>query len=392
MSVSEDSGTSGTMRLRRLSVHILILLISIIFSLLVCEVLIRVATPFPIGTKSHRVADARFGYRLTGAGVDVNGFRNSEGKLSNYVVAAIGDSQTYGNNVTAEESWPGVFEKISGQATYNFGVPSYGIYTYHALTLDALERDGTRVIVGIFPANDFVKAFSYCDILEGGSPFWTREQTRLGLEGLSQSGSNFCQRRTTSSFRITLTENVALLSAFQALAVPPIKRALISLGLKDSAHDMYTFGGSIPPVRKDYVDEDVISSNLASPEVSSMLRDFERFAQDWTRRGTGRVFLLIIPSKEHVILEALKRRGVVDTAEPQFVSSVNSELKLEERVAEVATRLGIPNKSAIEALVDALDSSIEAGRIFYPDEDGHPYGDGYAAMARAAAELVESNR
>jgi hypothetical protein len=380
------------MHLGRWATNLLTLFVSLALSLLVCEGLLRVTTPFPIGTKSNRLLDPRLGYRLQpGSGdVDADGFRNSSEKAAAYQVAAIGDSQTYGNNVEAKDSWPSALERMTGLPTYNFGVPSYGIYTYHPLVLDALEHDSKHIIVGLFPANDFVEAFSFCDIAEGGSPFWRDEKARLNLEALSNSDPKFCQRRTTSSFRTALIENVALLSAYQTLMAPKVESLLSELGLRASQHEKYDFPENIPSVRIDYVKENAVSSDLRSPEVATMLRDFERFGRDWVEKGRGRVSLLIVPSKERVIFQLLSRRNLLDAAQPEFLASVRSEKSLEDRIREIAQILGLPLVDAVDSVTDALDQSIKAGRTFYPDNDGHPYAAGYEAVALAASHLAVS--
>lgn len=62
----------------------------------------------PIGTRTHRSIDEKYGYRLDPALGDVGkaGFRDPPGAGHDFQVAAIGDSMTYGNNVDSAHSWP----------------------------------------------------------------------------------------------------------------------------------------------------------------------------------------------------------------------------------------------------------------------------------------------
>ena len=164
----------------------LALAVSACLCIVAAEVALRFFTPFPLGTMTHRLPDPNLGYKLDPALLDVddNGFRNAPGKRDAYEVAAIGDSMTYGNNVASAESWPAAFERLSGMSTYNYGVGSYGIYSYHALVRQELERGDKKIIVALNIGNDFAKAFSYCDILKAQSVFWREEKSRLALHEL----------------------------------------------------------------------------------------------------------------------------------------------------------------------------------------------------------------
>jgi hypothetical protein len=128
-------------------------------------------------------------------------------------------------------------------------------------------------------------------------------------------------------------------------------------------------------------------ADLNSPEIAAMFADFERFAADWAERGAGRVGLLVLPTKERVIFEHLRRRGQLATAEPGFIGSVERQIALEEKIREIAHRLGLPYRSAVAETADALQEAILAGQRFYPDSDGHPFESGYEAFARTASSL-----
>ena len=181
----------------------LALAVSACLCIVAAEVALRFFTPFPLGTMTHRLPDPNLGYKLDPALLDVddNGFRNAPGKRDAYEVAAIGDSMTYGNNVASAESWPAALERLSGMSTYNYGVGSYGIYSYHALVRQELERGDKKIIVALNIGNDFAKAFSYCDILKAQSVFWREEKSRLALHELESSNlENRCASNGSGRF------------------------------------------------------------------------------------------------------------------------------------------------------------------------------------------------
>ncbi|TCN31436.1 hypothetical protein [Sinorhizobium americanum] len=373
--------------------NLIALLVSVILAFGAGEAMLRMFTPFPIGTQSHRNIDAKYGYRLDPAlgDVDEQGFRNLAGAYHGFQVAAVGDSMTYGNNVESANAWPAVFEAITGERTYNFGIGSYGIYTYHAIVVDALAAGAKGAIVAVYPANDFAIVFSACDIMDARSDFWLAENKRLQLHAvISQSGGHSqCTKARSASLKTKLFENVAILSAYH-YAIRDRAKSLYARFFAASDQELseyYRFPDGCPPVSKRYVDEDARMADLSSPEVAAMLADFERFATDWADRGRGRVGLLVLPTKERVIYEYLRRRDQLATAEPGFIASVETQIALEEKIRQIADRLDLPHRSAAAATADALQEAILAGQRFYPDSDGHPFETGYKAFARTASAL-----
>ncbi|PDT83839.1 hypothetical protein [Sinorhizobium sp. BJ1] len=373
--------------------NLIALLVSVTLALGAGEAMLRMFTPFPVGTQSHRSIDEKYGYRLDPAlgDVDEEGFRNPAGAHHGLQVAAVGDSMTYGNNVERANAWPAAFEAITGEPTYNFGVGSYGIYTYHAIVLDALAAGAKGAIVAVFPGNDFAIVFSACDIMDARSGFWLAEQERLQLLALTGPGEGHsqCTKARSTSLKTKLFENVAILSAYQYVIKDRAKSLYARLfATRDRERsEYYVFPDGCPSVSRRYVDEAGRMADLNSPEIAAMFADFERFAADWAKRGAGRVGLLVLPTKERVIFEHLRRRGQLATADPGFIGSVERQIALEEKIREIAHRLGLPYRSAVAETADALQEAILAGQRFYPDSDGHPFESGYEAFARTASSL-----
>lgn len=98
-------------RLRQIASNIALSAVAIVVSLLIAEVLTRALTHFPIHSHiTNRVFDDRLLYRMDTnvRGIDSSGFRNPERTGQSFPkIAAIGDSFTYGFNVSRENSWPG---------------------------------------------------------------------------------------------------------------------------------------------------------------------------------------------------------------------------------------------------------------------------------------------
>src|SRR5580700_1175979 len=93
-------------------------------------------------------------------GFDKWGFRNREVPITSDIVA-IGDSHTYGNTATMEESWPKVLERLTGRHVYNMGMGGYGPNQYFYLLKDrALRLKPRAIICGLYMGDDFENAFT----------------------------------------------------------------------------------------------------------------------------------------------------------------------------------------------------------------------------------------
>jgi hypothetical protein len=190
---------------------------SVILTLLLLEVLLRYSTPFPISMTSNRVAHDELLYVLDPDFPDIDrlGFRNRTGPRDQ-TIFAIGDSHTYGYNVTWDKSWPIQLQKMLNLEVYNFGVPSYNIYQYYRLFEMSSQYAPKYVIIGLNPSNDLVH--KVCDILR--LDFWKDRILELGLS------NTYCDREygeesypddTTRGIKQFLKFNVAVVSAVDHL-------------------------------------------------------------------------------------------------------------------------------------------------------------------------------
>jgi len=95
----------------------------------------------------------------TRSGFDAWGFRNRVVPETSDMVA-IGDSHTYGNTATMEDSWPYVLARLSGRQVYNMGLGGYGPNQYFYLfRTQALKLKPRTIIVGLYMGDDFENAF-----------------------------------------------------------------------------------------------------------------------------------------------------------------------------------------------------------------------------------------
>ena len=111
----------------------------------------------PAGTQSvsRAVPDDRLGHRPNADFFEHGnrGFRNRRA-LDQADVVALGDSQTYGTSVAAEDAWPQQLGAITGLSTYNMAFGGYG--PTHSLVLldEALALERTVVVEAFYAGND----------------------------------------------------------------------------------------------------------------------------------------------------------------------------------------------------------------------------------------------
>jgi len=109
---------------------------------------------------SRAVPDALLGERPNPAlpEHDTAGWRNAERPQHAFAVA-IGDSQTYGEEVARNEAWPQRLAALSGLSVYNMALGGYGPVEYERLLPEALELSPRVVLVGLYAGNDFADAY-----------------------------------------------------------------------------------------------------------------------------------------------------------------------------------------------------------------------------------------
>jgi hypothetical protein len=394
--------------------NIALFLVVTVVCLALAEVGLRAFTPFPIhAEKANKIYDTDLGYRLNPGhpSIDERGFRNSRGKPR--VVAAIGDSHTYGSGVSPEESWPEQFEKITGVPTYNFGVGSYAVYSYYAAARRALDENYKDIVIALFINNDFKVEGSSCDIDYASSGLWREARDRLDLELPDcRLADNWRTARAPGFVRwFRGRADSAILSAVDYLVVLPLSdlayrwmgngsqpRAKAAASQQASGRN----GAAGKPARrpasayfagrglKNQV-EKFAFTDLQRADVRSGIADFEKMLMDLKRRAAdkgSRLGVLLITSKLQVVYENFDDKDIFEQVDKLKMTVIN-HLKIEKRLTDFMTRAGIPWKSAGPRLYAEIEKSDRDGGWVYPPTSGHPFARGYRVYAEAAADLYK---
>lgn len=90
---------------------------------------------------------------------DSNGFRNALVPTQLDVVV-LGDSQTYGVNVTRDEAWPQQLAQLGYVRTYNMGVPGYGPVHSLSLLQEAIALRPGLIIEAFYSGNDLHDSYA----------------------------------------------------------------------------------------------------------------------------------------------------------------------------------------------------------------------------------------
>ena len=315
-----------------------------------CELGLRALTPLPVNEWSNQTPDSLLLYRVDPAlpDVDRHGFRNPDGTAADLV--AIGDSHTYGNNVASFESWPALV------GAYNMGVGSYSIYQYAVLFDLALDRGATRVVVGLYPANDLGGTVG-CTLLNSAA--WAGRVAHDSLETCPPQPAVAPVRQPLSWWMV---ENLALANLFDRV----VTERLVT-------PESFDIGGHRLPVR--LVASHMRATRLDSAQNALHYRNSVRILRRMA--ASGRLAVVLIPSKEAVLAEWS------DDVPAAVFEAVESERALAEKWAALLDSLGVPVTTPLADLVSTVSDAP-----LYPPFDGHPYSEGYRAYADAAREAL----
>ena len=160
--------------------NLLLIFGSLVFTVLLAEILLRAVLPPPIVWKfpqERYLFDAETGHRLKpnqqafthdkAVSINSRGIRDSEyernpdGQTTR--VLALGDSQTFGNGIAQSETWPKQLERklneVAGAGSYevlNAGLPSTDTWQHEILLQRLMATYDPDIVILAFYVNDVV--------------------------------------------------------------------------------------------------------------------------------------------------------------------------------------------------------------------------------------------
>jgi hypothetical protein len=354
--------------------------------------------------------DERIGRRPNPAlpGHDAEGWRNPE-VPARVDVVALGDSQTYGDEVARENAWPLVLGETLGVSTYNMGLSGYGPIEYYLLAPEAIARGPEVLVVGLYSGNDFVDAYAQsifsgrADELLDGAPMTPDALREIDESGESLSAAWSRARASRRGAWKTLRDRyLRPLESHSKLwglvrGIEGIVKQKSSGPRGDSLRtDFDKYARQVAELR----DEDFYA--LRGPDAATVLTPAGRAAAvdvDDPRIRHGiwvslralaairdacadqcDLLVVLIPTKELVFEGQAEAAGVT-------LPAAYGALLAHEKVLWEAVRSGLERESIayVDTLAD-LRRSVDAGRNPYlSDWDGHPNVAGNEVIAQSAA-------
>jgi hypothetical protein len=341
-----------------------------------------------VETEFHPV----LGRKLPGGapGHDERGYRNRS-SLARADIVVLGDSQTWGVNVSLEEAWPQQLAQLTGRSVYNVSQGGFGILHYAALFGLARELEPKVVIAAVYLGNDLYDSYR----LAYQRDHWA--SLRLDLPGLER---DTLEPRATALWNEHEVEQARYGRADPRLwgewlqGHTAIGRLLERAGLlrTDVWHDAAAAWARAHPDHGsvcEYPVRTVLTTayRLVALDASDIriregvrlsLWALESIERDAAAAGI-RLLVVIIPTKERVHADVMSRS--------QPLSPMHSRLVVEEdsRRQELLAHLHAREVKFVDMLPE-LRRAVERGIAVYPTTaESHPNRAGYEVIARATA-------
>lgn len=356
----------------RLKKAVLIVL-AVIFTLAAAELLLQLLTPNVIYSPlSNQTYDRRLGTKMNPAleDIDDKGFRNPA-PLDHADIVTLGDSHTYGVNVSSAMSWPQQLADMDGVTVYNLGVGSYGTLQYSYLVDEAIKMKPKHIVLALYVTNDLDDV---CKLIN---------RTNYWDDWLRERGYDPSVCRETSGVWRTLKHYLTKSNLYWIIA-SAVKRAYEGRDLGDSVvvreeanHTIMKHKSISNHKRKMDMSRERIA--LGFEITKGVIADIEEKCDE-----AGIDFSIVfIPSKSRAFFEYLNSHGY--ELSDDYYQLVENENDLVARFSEFFDELGIEHVDAGPYVLEELYTS---SNVYSPTDDGHPLESGYKGYARAAHDAV----
>lgn len=384
--------------------------ITLILSLVVTDLLLHAAAFVSprvnevLSVVAKYIPDERLGHRPNPAypDHDENGFRNPKVPETAHIVT-LGDSQTYGNGVEANQAWPGILEALTGHSVYNMAFGGWG--PVHSLLLwdQAAAMKPEIVIEGLYSGNDLYDSYQMV-YTRGVLPELKLDDTNLTdvsvqveesrpiNERISAAASSGKTTSRLEKFRKSLkpwfTEHSKVYgllwrTKYELSRVRDKNRddedrwqkAQARAAQHPSKFQAFSSQSSRTIFESEYR---LTALNLDDPAIQKgqrvALKAIHRLHQLASRDGI-RFIVLLIPTKELVFSRQAKEITV-----PSYHTLVRNELLFWEETKLFLESHSIEYMDTLQSLQAKLETGFQPYRI---TRNGHPNEHGYRAIAHA---------
>jgi hypothetical protein len=380
--------------------NLLTLIVALLFSLIVLEIGLRNFTPYPISRVSNRVEHEKLGYVMDPnmGEIDENGFRNK--KLTSVDIVALGDSHTYGYNVSSDNSWPKLLGRKLKKNVYNFGIGGYGILQYQNLLSKAIELNPEVILLGLYLPNDLN---DICRLVSSNN-YWASRAKEFHIDSSVCPGEKtyfvsgpYANEKSKIRIGKWLKENLAIISIVSKYYHRFSTRKGINVRELNAINKIEKGGAANALVINDGKIKTMIDFNriklnkecmdMNNPHIQmgdEVLKEFFLEAQKNTELNNIHFGVLFIPSKERVFYEYLKQRD--HYVPKEYEDLVDNEDELKGLTSVFLKNTGIP---FIDVLPDMEKALLKHGDIYPAWDDGHTILIGYKVFAENAFNLYQ---
>ena len=379
------------MTLKRITINVAIVVVTVGIGLLLCEFGARLILNPADYLSVAMVKDPVLG-RTPSAGArggfDALGFRNRTVPASADIVA-IGDSQTYGNAATMDNSWPYALGRMLGRPVYNMGLGGYGPNQYlELLKTKALGLNPRMVICGLSVTDDFDNAYQ----LTYGLDYWAYLRVLPGVKvdfdtwGSDTDEAPSWQKKT----RMWLSQHSVI---YQLIVHAGFGNRLKGKYQIRNAAMLYPGAATSLIIPEKHIEEafqpteNLRGLDQERPSVREGMRiTFEILKEmnEICRKNNIQFVVVVIPTKEMVFSQYLEHNPNI------ALSGVVDKLLVNERSAldqtfKFLAKANIPSVDPLPALQKSAGEELFARSA----GDTHPNKNGYKIIAESIAERLK---
>lgn len=338
-------------------------------------------------------------------GHDARGWRNAVA-LDEADIVTIGDSQTWGVNVSLVETYPSVLSELTGYEVYSMAQGSYGAVQYRVLAEQAVELSPQLVVIGMYFGNDFADAYNlvYGDYahqslrdssfdLTAITQTITEQATKLQPSRLIELGDPKSSNQAVQSFDERLRSGTYIgrlltnLGVFDAVDMVEVEVRLQEnktiVTQSPTLFDIYDKGRVLtfltPAYRHLVMDtessiiaEGVRLSKIQYKEIKNLLTSVDI-----------ELLIVFIPTKEYVYLPYM---------EPDLSDAYHLLGEQESLIRQDMMDFFDTNDISYVDSLPVLREAVENDVAIYPESfDGHPNSNGYRIIAGAVADSIRNN-
>jgi hypothetical protein len=380
------------MTFKKLIVNLSVLAVSVAAGLVLCEGAARLILNPGDYLSVEMVDDGILGavpsVNARSHGFDAWGYRNPKVPETADIVA-IGDSHTYGNTATMEDSWPYVVGRLMGRSVYNLAMGGYGPNQYYyLLQTKALKLKPKLIICGFYMGDDFDNAYA----MTYGTEYWASLRALPNVK-VDLNTWNPDIREPNPSFFRRVRLWLSRHSVVYQIAAHASSLGNLQGDIQISnAHSRNPLATSLILPEK-HIEEAFLPARMLRiiDQNSDTVREgmritFQLFARmnEICKQNHIAFVIAIIPTKEMVFYEYFEHHPELPLHETVTGAGVNG-LLAKEKTIQFLTDSGI-------AFVDTLPAlKRSAGQDLYAHSSGdmHPSRNGYRVIGEAISEALK---